>query len=118
MTILVVDDDAGARRTMVDLLMAHGIERILTAETKHEALRRFRNDPAIRVVISDFHLPDGNGHELHAELHPELHARGAKFVAMSGKFTETTVKYFERHGVDLIHKPHIWKGIQSVARNK
>lgn len=61
-TVLVVDDDAGVRASMADILGGEGC-RVLTTASGHEALRFLEEGP-VDLVISDVQMPDMDGYEL------------------------------------------------------
>lgn len=61
-TILVVDDDAGVRASMAEILSGEGC-RVLTTPSGHEALR-FLDEDHVDLVISDVQMPDMDGYEL------------------------------------------------------
>jgi PAS domain S-box-containing protein len=61
-TVLVVDDDAGVRASMAEILGGEGC-RVLTTPSGHEALR-FLDEGHVDLVISDVQMPDMDGYEL------------------------------------------------------
>ncbi|RMG16346.1 MAG: response regulator [Planctomycetota bacterium] len=61
--VLVVDDDADFRESLVDLLLAHGGGAVEAVAGVAEARARFRPG-AYALVLIDLRLPDGNGVEL------------------------------------------------------
>ncbi len=61
-TILVVDDDAGVRQSMAEILGGEGC-RVLTTPSGHEALK-FLAGERVDLVISDVQMPDMDGYEL------------------------------------------------------
>lgn len=72
MRILVVDDDAGLRRELRQLLEEAGYEVVGEASTGAQGVARARLDRP-HVVISDLRMPGGmGGLELAAELRAEV----------------------------------------------
>jgi len=61
-TILVVDDDAGVRASMAEILGGEGC-KVLTTPSGHEALE-FIESMKVDLVISDVQMPDMDGYEL------------------------------------------------------
>jgi PAS domain S-box-containing protein len=61
-TVLVVDDDAGVRQSMAEILGGEGC-RVLTTPSGHEALS-FLDRMNVDLVISDVQMPDMDGYEL------------------------------------------------------
>lgn len=65
-TVLVVDDDAGVRASMADILGGEGCN-VLTTASGHEALRYIGENP-VDLVISDVQMPDMDGYELFRQI--------------------------------------------------
>ncbi len=61
---LVVDDDSGSRKTIIDFLRTMGYQKITVAENGAEAIRILNNDKSIEFIISDWDMPLMNGLEL------------------------------------------------------
>jgi DNA-binding NtrC family response regulator len=78
--IMVVDDDAGIRRTLQILLSKAGYEVIQAADGL-EAVRLWR-DRGGDLVITDLHMPQKDGIETIIEL--LSHTPGIRIIAMSG----------------------------------
>jgi len=105
-SILVVDDDAGARLAMRAALTKAGYE-VRTAEGGEEALRQFRATPSDLVML-DVEMPDRGGHEvcaiLRAEAGPLL-----PIVMVTGMDDIASVEAAYEHGAtDFIAKPVNW----------
>ncbi|HLP09836.1 MAG TPA: response regulator [Opitutaceae bacterium] len=82
-TILLVDDDVGARRTLASLLQRFGF-RVVEAEDGPEALITART-LVPDLVLSDYNMPGMNGAALLRELRTTLPALAAvPFVLFSG----------------------------------
>ena len=78
--ILVVDDDAGIRRTLTILLTKAGYE-VAQAADGSEAIRLWR-DHGGDLVITDLHMPEKDGIQTIIEL--LSHSPGVRIIAMSG----------------------------------
>src|SRR5215216_6209925 len=78
--IMVVDDDAGIRRTLQLLLTRAGYE-VIQATDGSEAVRLWR-DRGADLVITDLHMPRKDGIETIIEL--LSHTPGIRIIAMSG----------------------------------
>jgi DNA-binding NtrC family response regulator len=78
--IMVVDDDAGIRRSLQTLLSRAGHE-VLQAADGSEAIRLWRNGGA-DLVITDLHMPNKDGIQTILEL--LTHTPGIPIIAMSG----------------------------------
>jgi DNA-binding NtrC family response regulator len=77
---MVVDDDAGIRRSLQTLLSRAGYE-VLQAGDGSEAIRLWRNSGA-DLVITDLHMPNKDGIQTILEL--LTHTPGIPIIAMSG----------------------------------
>src|SRR3954468_22276711 len=78
--ILVVDDDAGIRRTLTMLLTKAGYE-VAQAADGSEAVRLWRARGG-DLVITDLHMPEKDGIQTIIEL--LSHTPGLRIIAMSG----------------------------------
>ncbi len=82
-TILLVDDDVGARRTLASLLQRFGF-RVVEAEDGPEALITAKT-LVPDIVLSDYNMPGMNGAALLRELRSSLPALASvPFVLFSG----------------------------------
>jgi len=78
--IMVVDDDAGIRRTLCLMLERAGFEVVLASDGA-EALRLWRERRG-DLVITDLHMPRKDGIETIVEL--LYHSPDVRIIAMSG----------------------------------
>lgn len=105
-TILVVDDDAGARLIMRAALRKAGYE-VRLAEGGHDGLRQFRAAPCDMVML-DVDMPDLGGHEVCAALRAEADPM-LPIVMVTGMDDVASVEAAYRHGAtDFIAKPINW----------
>jgi CheY-like chemotaxis protein len=82
--VLVVEDDPDQRRILVGALGSLGW-RVREAATVGEGLRLVR-ESAPRLVVTDIHLPDGNGFELCRRLREDPGLAGVAIVMVTGTF--------------------------------
>jgi CheY-like chemotaxis protein len=68
-TVLVVEDQLDVRALMVRALIEQGY-RVLEAGDGQEALKIFRKDPAVQLVVTDIVMPRMSGFELAERLAP------------------------------------------------
>ena len=120
--ILVVDDEAPARRRMRDLLddCAAALPLAVVGEAQHgrEALDLLQSAPA-ELVLTDIHMPDMDGIELARHLlklpHPPV-------VIFTTAFHEHAVQAFEVNAIDYLMKPvrmqRLLAALQKVPRLK
>jgi len=66
-TVLLVDDDPNLRETGAQVLRALGY-RVLAARDGPEALRLYRQEGPVDLVLLDYYLPDHTGGEVAAAL--------------------------------------------------
>ncbi|QVL31891.1 response regulator [Telmatocola sphagniphila] len=78
--ILIVDDEPMLRTTMRRMLAPTGYE-IEEAEDGHEALKRYRENPA-ELIICDVFMPEKDGLEVIRSLTAEYES--VKVIAISG----------------------------------
>jgi DNA-binding NtrC family response regulator len=78
--IMVVDDDAGIRRSLHTLLSRAG-HHVIQAADGSEAIRLWQNRRA-DLVITDLHMPNKDGIQTIVEL--LTHTPGVPIIAMSG----------------------------------
>lgn len=82
-TILLVEDEAGARAALADLLEAGGYE-VATACGGVEALQYLRDHPAPDVIISDLVMGLMSGWELSERQQVDYRFREVPLVLVSG----------------------------------
>ncbi len=108
--VLLVEDDPGARAALVELLESLGWH-VVQAESVGEALS-CSWDSGFDLLLSDFLLPDGRGHELAATLqqrHP-----GLATILMSGYADSPELEAVVESGtVGFLRKPF---GIQALTQ--
>jgi two-component system chemotaxis sensor kinase CheA len=80
--VLIVDDSPLYRRVQEDLLKEAGIEVILATNGK-EALRVFKENEDINVIITDIEMPFLNGYEFSEEI--RLQNKEIPIIAVSSK---------------------------------
>jgi two-component system response regulator AlgR len=120
--ILLVDDEAPARRRLRELLddCSAGLPIAVVGEAQHgrEALELLQSAPA-DLVLTDIHMPDMDGIELARHLlklpHPPV-------VIFTTAFHEHAVQAFEVSAVDYLMKPvrvqRLLSALQKVPRLK
>lgn len=120
--VLIVDDEAPARRRLHDLLDDCGAALPITVigEAQHgrEALDLLQSAPA-DLVLTDIHMPDMDGIELARHLlklpHPPV-------VIFTTAFHEHAVQAFEVNAIDYLMKPvrvqRLLGALQKVPRLK
>ena len=85
--VLLVDDDIRMREVLDDALQGWSFATSL-AGTFREAREVVLAEPPFAVIVSDYHLPDGNGLEFHDWLRREL-LLAVPFLLISGGMLRT-----------------------------
>jgi DNA-binding NtrC family response regulator len=102
-TILVVDDEAEIRKLVTAMLTRSGY-RVLTADSGQNAVRLFRNNPGVDLLLTDVVAPGMSGPMIADEiaaLKPDV-----KVVFMSGyDSTQVVQRYVVERGYSLLIKP-------------
>ncbi len=102
--VLLIEDEPALARGLSRLLSGAGLEVTLagTVAEAREHLRRRMFD----VVVSDVHLPDGTGIDLHRAVTAEVPALRGRWVFMTGEIpTAEQVADWKRHGEAWLAKP-------------
>jgi CheY-like chemotaxis protein len=102
LTVLVVDDHAGARDVIAQLLEARGYG-VVTASSGSEAKEKLRTEQDIGAVVTDVTMPDMTGVELAyfvRETYPRL-----PIAIVSGDIGELERSVIARAGVPFLKKP-------------
>lgn len=90
--VLVVDDSSIARDFVASYLSRNGFE-VTTAADGREGLDRLRQDPGIRLVVSDVNMPNMDGIAMATQVRQELGNRQVRIVMLT---TESNAKLRER----------------------
>jgi DNA-binding NtrC family response regulator len=102
-TILVVDDEPEIRKLVTAMLTRNGY-RVLTADSGENAVRLFRNNPGVDLLLTDVVAPGMSGPMIADEIaaiRPDV-----KVVFMSGyDNTQVVQRYVVEKGYSLLIKP-------------
>jgi len=102
--VLLVDDDPGVRGATALLLKVEGY-RVLTASSRSEAVARARGDPGIALLVTDYHLRDGDtGTQVIAEVRATL-GRELPIVLITGDTSSTVRDLKADDSVHVVSKP-------------
>jgi two-component system cell cycle sensor histidine kinase/response regulator CckA len=100
-TILVVEDEAGVREYVREVLTTNGY-RVLEAGNRSEAMARVRrHNGTVDLLLTDYVLPDGGGEEVVREIARSY--PGIKVLMMSG-FTDRVGRRLNK-STPLLQKP-------------
>jgi PAS domain S-box-containing protein len=102
--VLLVDDDAGVRAATTMLLKVEGY-RALAAASLSEAVEFARHNPALALLISDYHLREGEtGMHVIAAVRIALQ-RDLPAIVVTGDTSSTVRGINPADGVHLVSKP-------------
>ncbi|WP_174874456.1 response regulator [Vogesella oryzae] len=103
--VLVVDDSATARGYLRQLLRRHRYE-VLEAGDADTALRMLRDDPSIRLVLSDHDMPGKSGVVMVNEIRRFRSQEELAIIGISGSQDPTMTARFIKSGADdYLNKP-------------
>jgi diguanylate cyclase (GGDEF)-like protein len=105
--ILVVDDSRTARATLVTLLRQQSY-RVLEAESGTGALEILAAHPEIELVVTDFNMPDMDGHELTRRIRAQYAGDRLRVIGISTSSDPFLSASFLKAGAsDFIYRPFI-----------
>ena len=102
-TVLVVDDEPEIRKLVTAMLTRNGY-RVLSADTGQNAIRLFKSNPEVALLLTDVVAPGMSGPMIADEiaaLRPDI-----KVLFMSGyDSTQVVQRYVVEKGYSLLVKP-------------
>jgi two-component system NtrC family sensor kinase len=111
---LVVDDEAGVRETLVEILVNSG-HRVVAAASGREALERLGRE-RFDVILTDIRMPDVDGRALYREIERRWPERAAQVVFVSGDTLTSTLRAFaQESGRPVIEKPFLPSEVRRVV---
>lgn len=103
MTVLVVEDNVYLLQVIADIVEIAGY-RVATAGSGEEALRAVQQLDDLKLVITDYRLPDRDGHELCLTIHRRFPR--CKGLIMSGYERGPAVEAIKRNpSLSFLAKP-------------
>jgi CheY-like chemotaxis protein len=103
-TILVVDDEAEIRETLVQILSGAG-HRIVSASSGREALERLAT-ARFDLILADLRMPDIDGRALYGEIERRWPEQAERVVFVTGDTLSATLHEFVAlSGRPVIEKP-------------
>jgi diguanylate cyclase (GGDEF)-like protein len=105
--ILIVDDSRTARSSLVSLLRQQSY-RLFEAASGEEALDLLAANPEIELVVTDYHMPDMNGHELTRRIRAQFAGDRVRVIGISTSSDPFLSASFLKAGAsDFIYRPFI-----------
>lgn len=103
--VLVADDSETSRAYVSGLLRSHQYQ-VLTATNGAEALQVIQGDPAIKLLIVDYNMPEMDGFELTRRLRREYEQRDLIIIGLSGYgSSHLSAKFIKNGANDFLMKP-------------
>jgi len=102
--VMVVDDSTTMRRWISAILAKQGIT-VLQAENGVEACKVFAENSDIKLILTDYTMPEMDGQELTAKLRLIRHMDELSIIVLSSDENSRTAPLFLKTGAnDFIHK--------------
>jgi len=111
---LVVDDEAGVRETLAEILVTSG-HRVVAAGSGREALERMGKE-RFDVILTDIRMPDLDGRALYREIERRWPERAGRVIFVSGDTLTSNLRGFaEETGRPVIEKPFLPSDVRRVV---
>ncbi|AZZ94440.1 diguanylate cyclase [Hahella sp. KA22] len=103
---VVVADDSDTSRNYVRQLLGTHLYQVQLAKDGREALEMIKADPEIKMLISDYNMPEMDGFELTRALRREYDKKDLVIIGLSGYGSATLSAKFIKNGAnDFLMKP-------------
>jgi diguanylate cyclase (GGDEF)-like protein len=116
--ILVVDDTAGTRKLLTHMLKVQQYQ-VIEAESGDEALSLIQDNPDIRLVVSDYYMPEMDGYELTRRIRRQFASDRLRVIGVSSSSDRMVSVGFLKAGAnDFISMPFVPEELQCrIASN-
>lgn len=116
--ILVVDDTAATRKLLTHMLKVQQYQ-VIEAESGDEALSLIQDNPDIRLVVSDYYMPEMDGYELTRRIRRQFASDRLRVIGVSSSSDRMVSVGFLKAGAnDFISMPFIPEELQCrIASN-
>jgi diguanylate cyclase (GGDEF)-like protein len=117
--ILVVDDSKVVRATTRRMLEKHNFT-VMEANNGKEGLSVLKDNPHIRLVITDYHMPEMDGFEFTAAIRKKIPMDKMAVIGMSATGNPVLSVQFLKNGAnDFVNKPYheeefLWRVNQNI----
>jgi diguanylate cyclase (GGDEF)-like protein len=110
--VMVVDDVPSARKMLTDLLHAQQF-KVAEAGTGVEALAMLETFDDIEIVVTDYNMPDMNGHELTRRIRHRYGSDRMRIIGISSSNDRLLSATFLKAGAsDFIYRPFVQEELQ------
>jgi len=115
LTVLIVDDEEGLRRAVLNFLKRRGIDATAVADGV-EALRALR-ERRFDVILSDVRMPGMNGRQFLERLRQEHPAMVSRVILTTGDtFAPDTAALLQESGAPSLVKPFDFAKLETLLR--
>lgn len=116
--ILVVDDTSATRRLLAHMLKVQQYQ-VVEVASADEALSLLKGNPDIRLVVSDYYMPDIDGYELTRRIRRQFASNRLRVIGVSSSSDRMVSVGFLKAGAnDFISMPFIPEELQCrIASN-
>jgi diguanylate cyclase (GGDEF)-like protein len=105
--VLVVDDSTTARKYVIDLMKRYQF-KVEEAENGKQALDVLKQQPDIRLVITDYNMPEMDGFELTREIRRTYPKHKIAIIGLSTAGSNILSAQFIKNGAnDFLNKPFL-----------
>jgi diguanylate cyclase (GGDEF)-like protein len=116
-SVLVVDDARWARSGLVEIMQRQNF-RVLEALSGKEALDTLADNPSIELVITDYNMPDMDGHELTRRIRATRPSDELRIIGVSSSSDRGLSASFLKAGAsDFIYRPFVPEELQCRIDN-
>ncbi|CDZ46591.1 GGDEF domain-containing response regulator [Neorhizobium galegae] len=116
-SVLVVDDARWARSGLVEIMQRQNF-RVLEALSGKEALDMLADNPSIELVITDYNMPDMDGHELTRRIRATRPSDELRIIGVSSSSDRGLSASFLKAGAsDFIYRPFVPEELQCRIDN-
>lgn len=103
--VLIVEDSKQYRKHITRLLVAHKYQ-VLEAENGLEAMSQLKQYPDIKMVITDYNMPEMDGFELVQEIRRQYEKSNMIIIGLSGEDGGLlSIKFIKNGADDFLNKP-------------
>lgn len=115
MKILLVEDSKITRKMEIKILKELGFNNLVEANDGEEAIQKLREEQEIRLIISDWNMPNKNGYELLVWVRSDEKCQGIPFIMATARAEKKeAVKATEAGVSNFLPKPFSAQELQSV----
>ncbi|MBI4967150.1 MAG: response regulator [Rhodospirillales bacterium] len=105
--VLLVDDSKVARMHTRELLERHRF-LVVEAASATQAMKTLESDPAIRLVITDYHMPEVNGAQFVKQIRSKFRRDELAVIGLSAYGNDLLSARFMKNGAsDFLNKPFL-----------